>query len=193
MNSSNSQIVVYADDSYVVCWSRTREDLKNILEMSLTKHVNWLRDQGLLVNASKTELLLFGDGQLDVSLEGSLLVSSNSMNVLGVEFDAKLSWKNHLEKAIKVCQRIKPALWCLKRKLKRKELLKVITSHYYSKLYYGSEIWYHCLSTSLRESISPVHYFPLRLALHKFERTFSRKNINIAAKRAPQTSLIISN
>jgi len=177
---------MYADDSYVICEADTKEELQARLETVINKHVIWLRQLGMVVNSSKTELLFFNkiEDVMNITIEGNVLASARSMNVLGIWFDERMSWDVHLSKATLGCQRLKAALRCLKTKLNRSEFLKVITSHYYSRLYYGSEVWFWCLNSKSRGAISPIHYFPLRLAFDDFKRKYSRKELNSLASRA---------
>ena len=190
INGEMSRIVIYADDSYVICEANTREDLKAKMEGVMMDHMSWLRDLGMVVNASKTELIYFDKvEELELECGDHVLKSASTMNVLGILFDRNLNWEPHLGKAISGCQRLKPALRCLKSKLNRKEILQVITSHYYSRLYYGSEVWYHSLSKINRNRISPVHYYPLRLACNNFNKLTSRLTLNNLTSRAPPGEL----
>ena len=55
----------------------------------------WLRDSGLVVNESKTEICLFhGNDQQKVNINvcGTIVKTKSFMNVLGVDFDSKLNW-----------------------------------------------------------------------------------------------------
>jgi hypothetical protein len=66
--------------------------------------VKWLKDSGLVVNNNKTDVCLFHrNDQLPVTVKvsGALVMSKKSMNVLGVIFDSKLNWKEHIANAIK--------------------------------------------------------------------------------------------
>jgi hypothetical protein len=186
INSNQSNITVYADDSYVVCVGDTVEELKTCLESTLKKHCDWLKKLGMIVNTSKTELMMFGkqDVALSIKSENDVLVSTNEMNVLGMTFDAGLTWEPQLSRVLKSCQRFKPALRMLRRKLKMKEFLQVVTSHYYSKLYYGSEVWYPPLTSKLKKRLLTVHFNPLRLATRDFKRVLSYCSISNRTKRA---------
>ena len=63
------------------------------------------------------------------------------MNVLGVVFDCKLNWSEHVAHAIKKSNRSLCALRLLKRYFNPAEMKMLLTSNYYSSLYYNSEIW----------------------------------------------------
>ena len=73
--------------------------MKTKLEL-ITK---WLRDSGLKVNEGKTEMCLFYKKDVppvSVDLNGNVLLSKSSMNVLGVAFDCKLNWQIQVQKTI---------------------------------------------------------------------------------------------
>ena len=61
------------------------------------------------------------------------------MNVLGVLFNFKLTWANHILKQI---NRANKALHAIKLIRKYKEILTLLTSNFYSILYYNSKVWH---------------------------------------------------
>ena len=74
------------------------------METELTKLARWLKGSGLKVNETKTELCLFykKDSQpVTIIIEGSEITSKTTMGVLGVLFDSKLQWIQHVALAIK--------------------------------------------------------------------------------------------
>ncbi len=98
---------------------------------------------GLKVNNYKTDLCLFyrqDTAQVSIHVGETVIKSKSEINVLGVLFDSKLQWTNHISKVI---QKSDPALNAIK--LTRKfftshELLQLLTSNYFSILYYNSEL-----------------------------------------------------
>ena len=183
IENNRTNIVVYADDSYVICEGTDEQDLKNQVANTIDKHTAWLCNMGMIVNASKTDLMSLGR-KIEVQGDGFKLVSSSTLNVLGILFDEKMCWEPQLELSMSKCQRLKPALRCLSSKLKKSEMLQVITSHFYSRLYYGSEVWYHSLTQINRNRLSAIHYYPLRLATKNFSKLISRKTLNLETQRA---------
>ena len=66
--------------------------------------VKWLKNSGLKVNESKTEVCLFhrkGQLPITITLQNQTIRSKKSMNVLGVIFDSKLNWNEHIANCIK--------------------------------------------------------------------------------------------
>ncbi len=177
------ELVVYADDAYVIVSADNRDELVKMVENTLDVHIRWLRRHGMVVNTLKTELMSMG-ADIVVQFEGKNIISKDSMTVLGVKFDSKLSWTKHVKKTIGVCQSLKPALRYLCSRLSKNDLTKVITSHYFSRLYYGSEIWFAPLSCTNRKLISSMHYYALRLIIRDFKRCVSRPVIDSLTARA---------
>ena len=73
------------------------------LEKRLEMITKWLRDSGLVVNESKTELCPFhlnDQPVIQIRLQNVVITSKKSMNVLGILFDSKLNWKIHTAHAI---------------------------------------------------------------------------------------------
>ena len=134
----------YADDNLIVGWNSCLQDLMIDMKKSLEAITKWLKDSGLKVNDSKTELCLFNrnpHGSIDLTFNGVTLISKPTMNVLGVVFDSRLQWNEHVAQTIK---KTESALHCM-RQIKYfftpSELMQIITSNVYSILYYNSEIW----------------------------------------------------
>jgi len=185
LNDTDVEVVVYADDSFVICSAATEFDAIEKANKVLKCHLEWLTSIGMVVNPTKTEVMYMNHEKTITLNYGETAISSiKSMRVLGVWFDYKLAWSTQLQKVKNACRSLRPALRLLRRKLHDEELLQVITSNYYSRLYYGSEVWYPCLSYSLKKSISPIHYFPLRLVLRDYKRTFSNATLSFLTKRA---------
>ena len=78
---------------------KTNSRYEKILE-AITK---WLKDSGLKVNDIKTELCLFHRNPHEpttLTFNEVTLISKQHMNVLGVIFDSRLQWNDHVAQAI---------------------------------------------------------------------------------------------
>ena len=63
----------------------------------------WLRDSGLLVNESKTEVCMPHKNDpptISITIQNVSITSKKEMNVLGVIFDSKLNWNAHVANAL---------------------------------------------------------------------------------------------
>ena len=63
------------------------------------------------------------------------------MNVLGLTFDSRLNWAPQVSRAIKSSKTSLQAIKMIRRYFNTDEIKQLLTSHFYSRLYYGSEIW----------------------------------------------------
>ena len=133
---------------------------------------------------------MMGNDLLEVMVDGVKLSSKKTLRVLGLEFDDQLSWQNQIQRSIAGCQSMKPSLRRLRTKLKDSELLQVISSHYFARLYYGSEVWYACSSAKHKKMIASAHYYALRLVVNDFKSKMSRDLINRITKCASPQELL---
>ena len=105
----------------------------------------WLTKSGLKVNESKTALCLFHKRDttpISILLNGNLVTSKSTINVLGVIFDCKLNWSEHISMAITKANKALNAVRLIKRFFTSKQLVQIVTSNVYSVLFYNSEIWH---------------------------------------------------
>ena len=71
-------LINFADDNFCVVWNKDLILLIEDLERRLKMIVKWLKDSGLVVNKSKTEICLFHSNdqpQITVMLQGSAILS----------------------------------------------------------------------------------------------------------------------
>ena len=114
------------------------------MEKSLEMITKWLRDSGLKVNESKTELCLFhrlDQPAIKIKLFGSDIQSNKTMNVLGVLYDSKLQWSAKVSNVITKANKALHAIRIIRPYFNQIELCTLLTSSFYSLLYYNSEIW----------------------------------------------------
>ena len=104
--------------------------------------IKWLKQSGLKVNGDKTELCIFTRTDMapvTLSINNSQITSKSSMNILGVQFDSN-NWAKHVNKAINKSKKALHAIRIIKKYFTKPELLNLLTSNYYSILYYNSEV-----------------------------------------------------
>ena len=107
--------------------------------------INWLKMLGMKVNESKTSLCLFyykDTAPIEIQLNGVTIKSCKSLNVLGVVFDQKLQWSEQISNCIAKSNKALTAIRLIKKFFNTGELLQLVTSNFYSILYYNSEIWH---------------------------------------------------
>ena len=80
------------------------------------------------------------------------------MNVLGVIFDSRLKWNDQVSHAISKSNSALHCIRLIKQYFKAEELSQIITSLFYSVLYYNSEIWnIPTIHKDLKKNYLPFH------------------------------------
>ena len=147
----------------------------------------WLKDSGLIVNESKTEVCLFhNDDQplVQLNILGVRVTSTKSINVLGVEFDSKLNWNTHVSKAISKARKSLFALRLLKKHFKNNEMRTLLDSHFYSVLYYNANIWLTPnLSSDSKQNLLSISANALRSCLMHDGFNISFENLHLSHKK----------
>ena len=124
--------VVFGKDKVVLA-----ERMKTKLETIFI----WLTKSGMVVNETKTSLCVFYKHDytpLVIELSDKFLISQYTMKVLGVIFDTKLQWAPHVAHWVSKSLNALNAIKLIKKFFDKKELLQLITSNFYSTLYYNS-------------------------------------------------------
>ncbi len=108
-------------------------------------------------------------------------MSQKSIKVLGIQFDDTLSWSDHVCNAVTKTNRMLHGLRRIRRHLSTKHATQVMTSFYFSILYYGAEVWLHRhLSFHLKQKIRSAHYRAMRVV----HGNLSRDELDIVGTRA---------
>ena len=109
-----------------VVQSRDRNVLAELIQNKLKNVENWLRQSGIKVNEAKTCLCLFfhrDTAPIEITLDGIKMRSNASIKVLGVIFDQKLQWSDHIAHCSKKSSKALIAIGIIKRFFTTKELL----------------------------------------------------------------------
>ena len=107
------------------------------------------------------------------------------MNVLGVIFDSKLQWSEQISNTIKRSMNALNAIRLIRRYFKRDELLNLVTSNFYSILYYNSEIWHlPSLKPALKQKLLSASAKALKICNRMVDNSMSFENIHVLNKRA---------
>ena len=181
------EMTSYADDSYLIKASKTKEIALQRLQFQCKKVENWMTGSGLKVNIEKTELVIFH--RLDTSvgtikLNNLEIVSKKEMSVLGLIFDSKLEWSTQVEKASRKARSSLQGLRVINKYFTIPEKLTLLTSLFYSRLYYGSQIW---LIPSLKRVLKTKLYSASGNALKLLERGMSFRELHKKYNRATPT------
>ena len=99
-----------------------------------------------------------------LNINGQPIKSKKEISVLGIIFDSKLQWGPQVANAITKSARALNAISLIRNYFNQEELLKLVTSNYYSILFYNSEIWHlPSLKQSLKNSLLSASARALKL------------------------------
>ena len=111
-------ITIFADDKFPLASHHNLNTLITNFEEKLRLITKWLKDSGLKINEEKTEVCLFhrnDHAPITISLNGVNLKSKLSINVLGVQFDCKLSWNAQVNQTINKAKKTLHAINLIKK------------------------------------------------------------------------------
>ena len=110
---------------------------------------------------------------------------------MGVFFYSKLNWSSHIEKTINKCKKTLQAIKLISKFFTIDEKINIVTSLFYSKLYYGAEVWLiPSLKFKLKNKLLSISTKALRLAAEDYYNTFSPCEIHIMFKRFTPTQMM---
>jgi len=186
---SDTTVTSYADDTYVIINASTVDDLVYKTTSTMSKHFDYLSSLGMVVNKSKTELMFMRNrnkilpGSITVDLEE--IKAQNSIKILGIQFDHDLGWNTHIgllnEKARKMINGLK----VIRRSLNQDDTMKVITSQFYGRLFYGISVWHPALTVKQQKKMDILHYKALRVAVKDYMRIFPREMLDLLGRQKP--------
>lgn len=165
----NCKFSLFADDA------KFFKSITSVLDMielqrNLSVFFNWCVENGLELNINKCKFIRFGKSSLpvyDYNINGICLERVNHVRDLGIIFDSKLTFKNHIET---ICIKANKKLYFIKRFSYKFKNLRTFRQIYFSYLYpllsYGSVIWSPS-SKGLIKDIESVNHKFLRFAANR--------------------------
>ena len=153
VNSSNIfQFISYADDITLLgnlhnFYNKSKISSTNI-NNELKKVNNWLNSNKLSINISKSKFMVFCKRKKNILLpelkiDNIIIEHVNSFNFLGIDFNSKLTWTNHINKISNKISRTIGVMNKIKETVPQKILKLIYNSLIYSHLNYGNLLWGH--------------------------------------------------
>ena len=100
-NSCKSPIMLYADDSVLLCSNYNIQSLKKKCEDEFGLLENWINFNRLTLNYSKTHCVPFTNSRTNpndnfqINTQNRAILPKKAIRYLGVILDHKLTWKDH--------------------------------------------------------------------------------------------------
>jgi hypothetical protein len=180
-------MISYADDSYLIRGNKNKDLALQRLQFQIKKVQNWLTSSGLKVNVEKTEIVIFHKADTatsSIELNDVKIHTKKQMSVLGVVFDSKLDWSLQVENSVRKSRSALQGLRILNKYFTTSERLTLITSFFYSRLYYGSQVW---LIPSLKRALKSKLFSASGAALKLLDKDMSFKDLHKKYNRATPT------
>lgn len=141
-------MILFADDTTLVAVADSLAELEVLCNNELNKVDRWFELNGLTLHPEKTKIMVIGcNNKINVVLKGITVkqCGSNfpekSINVLGIEWDDKLNWSEHIKKVLKktgtgiyLMSKFRRLLTINSRKILYNSIIK-------PHLTYGIELW----------------------------------------------------
>jgi hypothetical protein len=182
------KLTTFADDNYVIGYNKEKHLALRELGEKLMRIVKWLKDSGLKVNEKKTELCVFHQNRNtdgNIKIDNATIQSKAEMNVLGLTFDSRLNWGPQVSRAIKGANNSLQAIKMIRKYFKTFEIIQLLTSNFYSKLYYGSEIWHlPTLNSNCKKLLLSASANALKLCNTNYDPNISYVDLHKLHKRA---------
>ena len=144
-------VIRYADDTQIaITGPRHRlTEMQHSLKTVLDTMCTWFMQNGMMVNATKTELILCGDRRQIINIRekppikfmDKTLTYSDTVKNMGVIMDPALSWEPHIKHITDRCIGILVALLHAKHLLPASILPRVIDALVFSHLRYGVQVY----------------------------------------------------
>ena len=133
---------LYADDTTLYDIQDSMEQIENNLQSALNSLQIWCRSNGMVLNSSKTKVMLVTTNQkrqrlnkenLDLNFQNEPLNTISNDKILGVFVDNNLTWTDHIKHLTK---KIASSIWLLSK-------IKKFLSHEHRVQFYKSYIQPH--------------------------------------------------
>ena len=105
-----TDFTAYANDSQVIDSSIDLIPLMQRMEQNIKIMIDLMTKSGLKVNESKTEICLFHKNdhpKIELLMNNTIVKSKSTIHVLGILFDSKLTWNQHIAQAINKANKLR--------------------------------------------------------------------------------------
>ena len=129
--------------------------------------------------------------KITLTMNNTPINSIDVMKVLGVAFDSKLNWYKHVNNSLKKAKKALHAIKLIKPHFTPKELCHIITSNFFSIMYYNSEIWHlPKLNSQVKLQLYRASASALKLCTPNYNCSMSYCELHTINKRATPEQLM---
>ena len=180
----------YADDTtlYAHCKPENVQDAVADMQSSVRKLEEWSSEANLIINPSKTKVMMLSTAQLssshslydasiDIEINGTPMERVNSTKLLGSYIHEHLKWEENVKNVASTCYSTLATLRKLKNSLPLNIRKNLVQSLVLSKLYYNDVI-HHSLPQYLDKRLQRVQKAAASFVLGKYARTADVLSLN---------------
>ena len=149
---------LFADDTHLNLADKNLLSLERKINMEMDKVKNWLIENKLTLNFSKSCYLLINknpkqivSSAFNISIDGDKIERCSSTKYLGLYLDEKLSWSTHIQHLSLQLAKITGLLYRLRSYVTDDTLLMLYFSLVYSRIQYGITLWGTSAKSYMRE------------------------------------------
>ena len=171
-------IINYADDSQLLVRGSKGELPKLIsrLESALDTARDWFSSRKMKINASKTQLVVFGTAQLlrnvpqiTVKFDGEIITETHKVRNLGLTMDRYMTFRPHMDQVTGCCTGILLGLSAARHWLPQEVMVTLVNSLVLSRLRYCLTV-YGNASCEIRERVQKLVNFSARVVTGRRKR-----------------------
>lgn len=163
----------YADDITLSSHSTEISVIKNMLESAASQSLDWFNFNFMKANPSKFQSMCISRiyRDLEINVNGTSIKSTNSVKLLGVQIDNKLSFNEHVSLLCKKVGKQLNALCRMSRHLNERSLINIYNSFILSNFNYATTVWNLCGITNTRK-IEKLQERALRIIYKDYESNY---------------------
>lgn len=140
------KFILFADDTNLFLTGRNLPALMRIANTEIKIVSQWLKNNHLLLNLSKTQYIIFNAANqplndLTIKIDNNPIKRVNETKFLGVTLDEKLSWSSHIDNVCLKLSRIMGVIARVKYCIPRRSLFQLYYSLVYPHMLYSCIIW----------------------------------------------------
>lgn len=177
---------IYVDDLCIITSAKTVGESSRYLQNTVDKIIFNAESSGFKISKEKTHLVHFcrlrkPHYQPLLFIKGIPMITKSETKFLGLIFDSKLTWKNHINNLILRCKKVLNLIKCLthtKWGANYVTLMRLYKTLIRSKLDYGSIVYSTACNTTL-SLLEPIQNASLRQALGAF---YTSPSISLCAE-----------
>lgn len=166
--------ILFADDCNIYCSGTQIKTTTHFLQLALDSLSKWSHKTGFSFSPAKTQCIIFNkkknDPQPAINFLNTQLSFTNSIRILGLTFDSKLTWRPHLKKLKTECQSRLRTIKILGNSTwgsDTKSLITIYKALILSLIDYGDIIFNSAKKKDLN-TLDPIHNQGIRLAIGAF-------------------------